>query len=68
MNLKPIITKAFRAKLQYAGNGHCFGAAIYLPRHLLDGVVPDGAEELEYNLIRSPSRLLIEIVGGGGSR
>jgi len=51
------------AKVQRAPDGRLLGVAIFLPADIIEPFVTDGADEIEYKLIRMPGGVHIEIAG-----
>ena len=57
-----------KAQLQRTPDGHPLGAAVFLPADIIEPYVSDAAEEIEFELIRMPSGVHIEIGGGEDER
>ena len=62
MSLNPDSTKHL-AKIQRTPDGHPLGAAIFVDAEIIEPFVSDGTEEIEFELIRMPSGVHIEIEG-----
>jgi hypothetical protein len=52
------------ARIQSTPEGRGLGAAFYIPAKIIEQVVEDGADSVEYTLKVVPDGILVEIGGG----
>ena len=52
-----------KARLQYRPDGERLGIAIFFPAEIIEAFVADGADEIEFEVIRMPSGIHIDIGG-----